>query len=62
MIQHPQTWSTLSVFMLAMVLQPESQLKAQQEIDSVIGTARLPELGDRENLPYLEAIVQETFR
>ncbi|KAJ6529939.1 cytochrome P450 [Mycena vulgaris] len=56
------TWSTLSVFVLAMVLNPECQLRAREEIDSVIGTARLPEFGDRGNLPYVEAIVQETFR
>ncbi|KAJ6487322.1 cytochrome P450 [Mycena vulgaris] len=56
------TWSALSVFVLAMVLHPECQLRAREEIDSIIGTARLPEFGDRGNLPYVEAIVQETFR
>ncbi|KAG6820576.1 hypothetical protein H0H93_014803 [Arthromyces matolae] len=56
------TWSTLSFFFLAMILHPEYQRRAQQEIDSVIGPGRLPEFSDRESLPYLECILQETFR
>ncbi|KAJ7889483.1 cytochrome P450, partial [Mycena olivaceomarginata] len=56
------TWSALSVFILAMVLHPEYQLKAQEELDKVIGTARLPEFADRESLPYVECVYQEVFR
>ncbi|KAJ6533886.1 cytochrome P450 [Mycena vulgaris] len=55
------TWSALAIFVLAMVLHPECQLHAKEEIDSVIGPARLPEFGDRGNLSYVEAIVLETF-
>lgn len=36
--------------------------KAQDEIDRVIGNARLPEFGDRESLPYLNALLEETYR
>ncbi|KAJ7347589.1 cytochrome P450, partial [Mycena albidolilacea] len=56
------TWSTLSIFILAMILHPESQAKAQKEIDSVFGNLRLPEFADRGNLPFVEGILQETFR
>ncbi|KAJ7652782.1 cytochrome P450 [Mycena polygramma] len=56
------TWSALSVFMLAMVLHPECQTKAQKELDRVLGAARLPEFSDRESLPYVECIFQEIFR
>ncbi|KAJ7761244.1 cytochrome P450 [Mycena maculata] len=56
------TWSTLSVFLLAMILHPEWQMKAQREIDSVVGDQRLPEFDDRNNLPLVECIMQETFR
>ncbi|KAF7359633.1 Cytochrome P450 [Mycena venus] len=56
------TWSALSVFVLAMVLHPECQLKAQEELDRVIGSARLPEFADRESLPYVECVYQEVFR
>lgn len=57
-----KTWSTLSMFFLAMVLYPEQQSRAQKEIDSVIGPDRLPEFGDRASLPYVECILQETLR
>ncbi|KAF7342919.1 O-methylsterigmatocystin oxidoreductase [Mycena sanguinolenta] len=56
------TWTTLTVFVLAMVLHPEVQAKAQEEIDSVIGDIRLPEFRDREDLPFVEGILQETLR
>jgi len=45
-----------------MVLHPECQVKAQEEIDAVIGSGRLPEFADRDSLPYVECIVQETLR
>lgn len=45
-----------------MLLFPECQLKAQHEIDTVVGFSRLPEFHDRETLPYLECLIQETMR
>ncbi|KAI6025685.1 cytochrome P450 [Pisolithus orientalis] len=57
-----QTSSTLLVFLLAMVLYPEAQAQAQEEIDRVVGDTRLPEFRDRENLPYVEAVLLETLR
>ena len=36
--------------------------KAQEEIDAVVGTSRLPTFSDRPNLPYVEAVVNETMR
>lgn len=45
-----------------MALHPEAQAKAQEEIDRVVGTQRLPDFGDRSNLPYVEAIYLETLR
>ena len=45
-----------------MTLYPEAQKKAQVEIDSVIGTNRLPTYTDRDSLPYIEALVKEVFR
>ncbi|KAG2353180.1 cytochrome P450 [Suillus spraguei] len=54
--------STLMVFVLAMVLYPDVQKRAQAEIDSVVGRDRLPTFEDRESLPYIEAILRETFR
>ncbi|ESK94311.1 cytochrome p450 [Moniliophthora roreri MCA 2997] len=56
------TCSALNVFVLLMTLHPEYQRNAQEEIDTVIGSNRLPEYSDRSSLPYLECIVQETLR
>src|SRR5882757_2249349 len=57
-----QTSSTLMVFVLAMVLYPDAQKRAQAEIDSVIGKDRLPTFNDRESLPYVDAVLRETLR
>ncbi|KAF7288861.1 Cytochrome P450 [Mycena chlorophos] len=56
------TLSTLTVFLLAMILHPQAQLKAQEELDRVLGEAHLPTLADRKDLPYVEALVQEVYR
>lgn len=56
------TVSSLMTFFLAMTLFPEVQIKAQEELDRVIGGSRLPVSADRERLPYIEAIMKETHR
>ena len=48
--------------MLAMALHPEVQAKARAELDRVIGTNRLPDFDDEEDLPYITAIVREILR
>ena len=45
-----------------MVLHPGVQERAQAEMDRVVGSARLPDMGDRDALPYLEAVVMEVYR
>jgi len=62
LIYFAQTWSTLYIFMLAMVLYPRVQAKAQAELDAVAGIKRLPSFDDRRSLKYLEWVVQETYR
>ncbi|TFY79434.1 hypothetical protein EWM64_g4580 [Hericium alpestre] len=49
-------------FFLAMVLYPEVQKKAQEELDAVVGNDRLPMINDRSQLPYIDAIVKEVLR
>ncbi|KAL6913504.1 hypothetical protein FSST1_011264 [Fusarium sambucinum] len=56
------TWATCVIFVLNMVLHPEIQRKAQDELDAVIGPGKLPEFSDRSSLPYIEHIVQEIYR
>ncbi|KAF7374532.1 Cytochrome p450 [Mycena sanguinolenta] len=56
------TVSSLASFFLAMALYPDVQKKAQTEIDTVIGTDRLPEFEDRLSLPFVEALYREVMR
>jgi cytochrome P450 len=48
--------------MYAVTLHPETQAKAQAELDTVIGRSRLPEFRDRDSLPYVDALLKETLR
>lgn len=57
-----QTVSTLASFVLAIVTHPEVQVKAQKELDSVVGRDRLPDFSDRQSLPYINAILKELLR
>ncbi|KAK7731531.1 hypothetical protein SLS53_008771 [Cytospora paraplurivora] len=45
-----------------MSLYPQVQRIAQEEIDRVIGTDRLPDFSDRDSLPYVEAVFKESLR
>ncbi|KAL9122563.1 MAG: hypothetical protein Q9187_000877 [Circinaria calcarea] len=56
------TVSSIASFFLAISFRPEVQQKAQEEIDRVVGTDRLPTWTDRENLPYVEAVFKEALR
>ncbi|CAE6360896.1 unnamed protein product [Rhizoctonia solani] len=49
-------------FILMVSLHPEAAKLAQAEIDTIIGRERLPELKDRENMPYTDALIQEVIR
>ncbi|TEB33718.1 cytochrome P450 [Coprinellus micaceus] len=52
----------LHTFVLAMVLNPDVLKKAQEEMDRVIGTHRLPTMEDRESLPYFDCVLKEVLR
>jgi len=54
--------TTLVVFILMMMCNPEVQKKAQIEIDALIGSDRLPEFEDIEGLTYLNFIRLEVLR
>ncbi|KAL8912991.1 MAG: hypothetical protein Q9171_002122 [Xanthocarpia ochracea] len=56
------TVTSIHAFILAMVLFPEVQKKAQKEIHTVVGSDRLPQFRDRDHLPYVNAMVNEVFR
>jgi cytochrome P450 len=57
-----QTVSAIDTFVLAMMLHPESQRKAQRQIDEVLKGRRLPDIKDRESLAYVDAILMEVLR
>lgn len=52
----------LAHFVLAMMLNPSIQRKAQEELDRVVGPHRLPVPEDEPDLPYLTAILREVMR
>ncbi|RFU75124.1 hypothetical protein TARUN_7126 [Trichoderma arundinaceum] len=56
------TVSTLMAFVMAMILYPNVQQRAQEEIDRVVGPDRLPGFEDRINLPYVNALIKEMLR
>ncbi|KAG1795952.1 cytochrome P450 [Suillus plorans] len=58
------TTSTSYIFLLAMVLYPEVQTRAQAEIDSVLEETleRLPDWNDRASMPFINAVILETLR
>ena len=45
-----------------MGLYPHVQRRAQEEIDRILGPNKIPSYIDRENLPYIDALVKETLR
>jgi cytochrome P450 len=56
------TVATIVAFFLAMLVYPDVQAKAQAEVDRVVGSDRLPELEDREQMPYVQGVVSECLR
>jgi len=49
------------MFFLAMVLNPKVMRKTQEELDRVVGKGHLPDFSDRDNLPYIDALVKEVL-
>ena len=49
-------------WLLAMLAYPETQVRAQSELDAVVGRARLPTFADYPHLPYIRAMVKEVLR
>ncbi|KAJ6553462.1 cytochrome P450 [Mycena vulgaris] len=56
------TLSSIEIFLLAMLLFPAVQKKAQEEIDTVVGQSRSPGFEDYDALPYIQALIKEVTR
>lgn len=56
------TVAIMQSVIIALLLFPEVIPRAQEEIDRVVGTDRLPNFEDRKNMPYVDGIVKEAWR
>ncbi|KAJ8667478.1 hypothetical protein QAD02_009141 [Eretmocerus hayati] len=56
------TATTLDFLFLTMLINQDSQRLLHDEIDRVIGQDRLPNMNDKANMPYLEAVILESQR
>ncbi|KAI0066947.1 cytochrome P450 [Artomyces pyxidatus] len=54
--------AALAWWTLGVVAYPESQRRAQAELDAVVGRARLPTFADLPHLPYVRGMVKEALR
>jgi len=54
--------ATFLNFIIAMIIYPDVQRKAQAELDAKIGRERLPDLSDKDELPYIVAVCKEILR
>ncbi|KAF8489337.1 cytochrome P450 [Russula emetica] len=52
----------MSWWTLAMLAYPETQARAQAELDAVVGRTRMPTFADYPHLPYIRAMVKELLR
>ena len=57
-----QTVSVLQTLFMAMALNPHVVKKAQEELDRVVGSGRLPDFSDQGDLPYISAVTKELLR
>jgi len=56
------TGAVMSWWTLAMILYPDVQKRAQEELDTVVGRTRIPTFADFPHLPYIRAMVKEALR
>ncbi|KAF8006823.1 hypothetical protein BT93_K0973 [Corymbia citriodora subsp. variegata] len=56
------TSSTIEWAMTELLLNPESMVKVKSELSKVVGSNRKVQETDIDQLPYLQAVVKETFR
>ncbi|KAG0697790.1 cytochrome P450 [Suillus ampliporus] len=56
------TASAITIMMMAAAIHTDAQARVQEELDDVVGRARLPTFGDQEMLPQVTAFMLESLR
>ncbi|TFK20134.1 cytochrome P450 98A3 [Coprinopsis marcescibilis] len=56
------TMTSMLALIAVLLVYPDVQKKARDEVDAVIGCDRLPNAQDLDHLPYIEALVKEVSR
>ncbi|GJJ05842.1 hypothetical protein Clacol_000029 [Clathrus columnatus] len=56
------TEAAVQVFFMAMILYPNIQKAAQEELENVIGSNSFPTFKDQPNLPYINVLCKEVLR
>jgi cytochrome P450 len=56
------TSTVINSWLLACLLYPHTVKVAQEELDRVVGSDRMPTFEDEPNLPYIRAMAKETLR
>ncbi|KXT09753.1 hypothetical protein AC579_9324 [Pseudocercospora musae] len=56
------TTMVMEWFIVALITHPSCLRKAQKALDEVVGHDRLPNLADKDHLPYITALVEEVLR
>jgi cytochrome P450 len=49
-------------FVVAVLVRPDIQTKAQDQLDAITGRERLPTFEDRPRLPFIDAVCKEVLR
>lgn len=55
-------WNTLLGLIKGLILYPEAQQRAHEELDRVVGPDRMPVWEDRADLPWIRACIDEALR
>ncbi|QGA15047.1 hypothetical protein EYB26_002703 [Talaromyces marneffei] len=56
------TPSAMCTAIKALLLNPAAAKRAQQEIDTIVGPDRLPQVDDAPEMPFMEALIEEVLR
>ncbi|KAF5372521.1 hypothetical protein D9758_005274 [Tetrapyrgos nigripes] len=56
------TVSSILSFILVMAIHPDLQIRAQKELENVVGVGRLPDFEDQDKLPFIQVLISEILR